>query len=166
MVDVTANDTPLTDESDGIPLKVKLARATRRQKIKALMLVAPLFLFVAITFIYPIALMLVRSTYDPLVGQLMHRTAAVIQDWNGEGLPAEPVWEAFVLDLQETAADKEIGKVALRFNFDLPGTRSLFMASGRKAKRLDVSEITSFREYLVGLDKKWENPEVWGSVAC
>lgn len=164
MVDVTVNEPRLVDVDEGVPLKAKLARATRRQKIRALLLVMPLFLFVAITFIYPIALMLVRSTYDPLVGQLMHRTAEAIQDWDGQGLPDEPVWKALVLDLQETATSKEVGKVALRLNFDLPGWRSIIMGSARKAKKVDPQEVGSFRDYLLDLDGKWERPEIWGSL--
>ena len=35
--------------SDGLPLEVSLKKAERRNKIKALLLVAPLFLFLLIT---------------------------------------------------------------------------------------------------------------------
>ena len=41
--------------ADGTPLKRSLARALRRQKMRALLLIAPLLLFVLITFIAPIA---------------------------------------------------------------------------------------------------------------
>ena len=36
--------------ADGTPLQVSLARVLRRQKLRALLLVAPLFIFIFITF--------------------------------------------------------------------------------------------------------------------
>ncbi|HSF91147.1 MAG TPA: ABC transporter permease, partial [Paracoccaceae bacterium] len=47
--------------ADGTPLKKSLARALRVQKMRALMLIAPLLLFILLTFIAPIADMLFRS---------------------------------------------------------------------------------------------------------
>ena len=41
--------------ADGTPLKLSLRRALRAQKLRALLLVAPLLLFVVITFVLPIA---------------------------------------------------------------------------------------------------------------
>ncbi|MDG2066713.1 MAG: ABC transporter permease, partial [SAR324 cluster bacterium] len=41
--------------ADGTPLKISLARAQRRSKIVAFMMVFPLLLFITIAFIGPIA---------------------------------------------------------------------------------------------------------------
>ena len=46
--------------ADGTPLRVSLARALRRQKLRALLLVAPLFGFIFVTFLIPIGDMLFR----------------------------------------------------------------------------------------------------------
>ena len=51
--------------ADGRPLKASLGRALRRQKIRALLLIAPLLLFIMITFIIPIGQMLFRSVEKP-----------------------------------------------------------------------------------------------------
>jgi putative spermidine/putrescine transport system permease protein len=53
--------------ADGTPLKVSLARAVRKSKTKAALLVAPLLLFLVITFIVPIFEMLTRSVSNPEV---------------------------------------------------------------------------------------------------
>ena len=53
--------------ADGTPLRVSLARALRRQKIRALLLVAPLLLFISITFLIPIGDMLFRSVENNIV---------------------------------------------------------------------------------------------------
>ena len=79
---------------DGIPLKTKLARATRRQKIRALLLVAPLFVFILFTFLISIGMMLTRSVSSPNFGVIMHRTADALVSWNGQGIPEEPAWKA------------------------------------------------------------------------
>ena len=51
----------LIQADDGIPLKTKLARAERMRKLGAFALVAPLFLFLMVTFISPIFSMLSLS---------------------------------------------------------------------------------------------------------
>ena len=60
--------------ADGTPLRVSLARALRRQKIRALLLVAPLLLFISITFLIPIGDMLFRSVENNIVA-----------DWDKKG---------------------------------------------------------------------------------
>ncbi len=167
MVDATANDPQIVNEpqvADAGTLKAQLARATRRQKLMALGLTAPLVLFVLISFVYPIGAMLVRGFYDTQVQQILPNTAKVIGNWNGEGLPDEEVWEAFVQDMQVGAQEKTIGKFALRLNFVLPGTRSLVMSSARKVKRADLSEVENFQEYLTDIKEKWGEREVWAVI--
>ena len=53
--------------TDGIPLEVSLKRSERKNKIKAFLLVAPLLLFLIITYIFPIGSMLTRSIDDKMV---------------------------------------------------------------------------------------------------
>ncbi|MDB9757903.1 ABC transporter permease, partial [Candidatus Pelagibacter ubique] len=55
--------------SDGIPLEISLKKAERKNKLKALMLVGPLFLFLIITYIFPIGDMLFRSVDDRMITQ-------------------------------------------------------------------------------------------------
>ena len=47
--------------SDGIPLEISLKKAERKNKIRAMLLVAPLFLFILITYLMPIGEMLFKS---------------------------------------------------------------------------------------------------------
>lgn len=146
---------------DGIPLKVKLARATRRSKLRALMLVAPLLVFIFVAFLYPIALMLTRSVISTQFVDAFHRTAVVIAPWDGEGLPAEPVWQAFAEDMKEARENRTVGKAATRFNFEMPGTRSVFTKTARK-----ISKVTEgpYKEAFIAIDKRWDNPKLWGHV--
>jgi putative spermidine/putrescine transport system permease protein len=53
--------------SDGLPLEVSLKKAERKNKLKALALVAPLFLFILIIYVFPIGDMLFRSVDDRMI---------------------------------------------------------------------------------------------------
>lgn len=82
--------------ADGTPLKRSLARALRMQKIRALMLIAPLLLFVLLTFILPIADMLFRSVENKIVSDTLPETVVAVQDWDADSgvTPPAPVFEA------------------------------------------------------------------------
>ena len=67
--------------ADGTPLKKSLSRALRRQKMRALMLIAPLLLFVLITFIAPIADMLFRSVENQIVSETLPLTTEEYGEW-------------------------------------------------------------------------------------
>ena len=60
--------------SDGIPLEQSLRKAERKNKIKAFLLVAPLLLFLLITYISPIAEMFTRSVDDKMVTNMLPKT--------------------------------------------------------------------------------------------
>jgi len=154
------NAGPLTTV-DGTPLKVSLARALRREKLKSLALVAPLFVFIAVSFLLPIADMLWRGIEDPSVSTNLPRTTQEIQNWDSTSgeLPDENVFEALVLDIKEGAKDKLITRVGKRLNYELPGMSSLFRKSQRRVPKLD--DEGPYKETLIKLDKKWGNIETW-----
>ena len=60
--------------ADGRTLKSSLNRALRRQKLRALLLITPLLLFILITFVVPIGQMLFRSVEYQIVGDTIPRT--------------------------------------------------------------------------------------------
>ena len=161
MVDATVQPGEVAATDDGIPLKVKLARATRQQKIKALMLVAPLGFFVLLTFVWPIVEMLTRSVHSPEFSQILHRTTIAIQQWDGEGIPDEAVFAQFALDFKEAGAAKTLGKVATRFNFEVSGTRSLFFGTNRKLKRVEEGP---WKEAFLKINKRWGDRQIWTSI--
>jgi putative spermidine/putrescine transport system permease protein len=53
--------------ADGTPLAASLSRSLRRQKLRALLLIAPLLLFILVTFVFPIGDMLFRSVQNHIV---------------------------------------------------------------------------------------------------
>lgn len=159
MAEITATPEVMTT-ADGTPLKVSLQRAMRRGKIKALLLVAPLFLFILVTFLIPLVDMTFRSVENSLVSTVLHRSTALLADWDEAGgeLPSETVFAAMVADLAEGRESRTIGKVGTRLNYELSGMSSLFRASGRKAQKITAPP---FKEALIKVHKRWSQVEVW-----
>ena len=81
-------------------LKASLKASMRARKARALALVAPLLVFVALVFVGPIGLLLQRSVAVPDTGAALINTAQALADWDGTGLPPEAAWQALVLDLR------------------------------------------------------------------
>lgn len=152
--------------ADGTPLKRSLGRALRRQKIRALMLIAPLLLFVFLTFIMPIASMLMRSVDNEMVGNTLPKTVIAIENWDASSgeLPDETVYAAFADDLIIAVKNKEHTKLGTRLNYEKTGISSLFRKTGRKVKKWDPVADAPFKDKLIEINKGWGDPEVWATI--
>ncbi|MGI9364858.1 MAG: ABC transporter permease [Rhizobiaceae bacterium] len=167
MTDTTlsTSDAPLL-AADGTPLKEKLARTTRRMKMRAFLLTVPLVLFLLISFVLPIGQMLYRSIHNPTGSNVMPNFAAVIKDWDAsQGIPSDDIIEVFVKDMASARKNREVGKtignLATRVNYEIPGSRSLFTKTARRAGR--ITEGPYF-DALVAIDKRWDNPNIWRTL--
>ena len=152
--------------ADGTPLKKSLSRSLRQQKIRALLLISPLLIFIVVAFIMPIVSMLSRSVEDDLASQTLPATVSAIQSWDalsGE-LPDELVYKAFAQDIQNAAKAKVHTKVALRLNYEKSGIASLFKKTARKAKKWDIETDGPFKEKLIKVHKGWGEVEVWQTI--
>ena len=146
--------------ADGIPLKVSLKKAYRREKLSAFLLVAPLLLFIVVTFLIPIVDMLMLSVDNSIVPEILPRTTKNIQTWDphsGE-LPGEEIFEAFVKDLKEAKKNRTHTRVGQRLNYESSGLSSLFRSSGRKIKRI---RRAPFKAALIKIDKRWGELKTW-----
>lgn len=149
--------------ADGVPLKVSLARALRRQKIRALMLIAPLLIFVVISFIAPIADMLFRSVENSIVPDTLPKTVVALQEWDpaSNEAPGEAIYAAMHADLVIAAEQKIHTRVGQRLNYEAPGVSSLFRKTGR---RVDRMEPGNYKEQFLAIDKDWGNVEIWRTI--
>ena len=84
--------------TDGIPLEVSLKKAEKKNKIKAFLLVAPLLLFLIITYVFPIGEMFSRSIDDKMITNMLPKTFKEMEKWDGKELPPEEVFAAFYYD--------------------------------------------------------------------
>lgn len=152
---------PLT--RDGQPLKQSLARALRREKLRALALIAPLLLFVLITFIFPIGDMLYRSVENSIVEETIPGTLVALSDWNSESgeLPDESVFTALADDMMLAQELKIHTRLGSRINYDQPGISSVFRKSGRQIKKL---ENDAAKTAFTALNANWNSPAAWTSL--
>ena len=152
--------------ADGTPLKRSLARALRQQKLRALMLIAPLLIFVLFSFLLPIANMLTRSVENDIVSNTLPLTVVELQNWDSDSgeLPGEEVYAAFVTDMVKAIAAKEHTKLGTRLNYESTGMSSMFRKSGRKIKKLDPEADAPFKDKLIDIDKGWGEVETWREI--
>ena len=97
--------------SDGIPLEESLKKAERKNKLKAVLLVAPLFLFILIVYIFPIGDMLFRSVDDRMITKMLPNTFKAMEQWDGKDLPEEPVYKGLYDDLSILKKTKLLEKL-------------------------------------------------------
>ena len=130
-------------------------------KLRAAGLVLPLLAFIGLTFIAPLATMLVRSVYDPVVADALPGTLALLRQWDGEGMPGEAVYEAAARELVAARAERTLGQVASRVNRVQGGLRSVLTRSARKLQKVREGP---WREAMIGTDGAWGDGQTWHAI--
>lgn len=141
-------------------LKARIEQLVRVKRLRALLLVAPLLVFVTVVFLGPIFLLLQRSVAVPELGAMLPNTARALAVWDGADLPLEPAWTALVGDLRDVQKAGTASKFGLILNQDVSGGRSLVIQAARAADAIHPP----FRYSLVSLDARWADPAVWGTL--
>ncbi|MGD9865600.1 MAG: ABC transporter permease [Pseudodonghicola sp.] len=161
MTDSAAPGPMLT--ADGTPLKRSLNRALRLQKLRALALIAPLLIFVLITFLAPIADMLFRSVENDIVADTLPETVVALRSWDIDSPepPAEAVFNGFYIDMVLAEEKKEHTRLGTRLNYEQPGFSSLFRKIGRGVGKFDTDVYT---KQFVALDAGWKDPATWAAM--
>ena len=147
--------------SDGIPLELSLKKAERKNKLRALLLVAPLFLFLLITYVFPIGDMLFRSVDDRMITQMLPNTFKSLEKWDGKELPGEETYEAFYKDFYPLAINKESGKLYQRLNYEKSGFSSGLKTTNRKIKNFEQG---NYKEQFMKAHKIWKDVEYWTAM--
>ena len=147
--------------TDGIPLEVSLKKAERKNKIKAFLLVAPLLLFLLITYVFPIGDMLMRSVDDKMVTNMLPKTFKAMKSWDGKELPPEEVFEAFYLDYKLLIEEKTFGKLSTQLNYTKNGFKTILKKLQRKMKKFEEG---NYKEQIMAVHPRWENVEYWRAI--
>ncbi len=158
MAQMTETAGPMITTTDGTPLKLALARATRRSKLRAFLLVAPLLVFIVLTFIVPILDMLTRSVSNTEVQTAIPETAALLAEWDGRDLPPEAVFASMVRELSDGDRRRDVSRMAARLNYEDGGFRSLLNKTQRQAARIKAGP---YREAMIAVDKDWGETRTW-----
>jgi putative spermidine/putrescine transport system permease protein len=147
--------------SDGLPLEISLKKAERRNKIRAVLLVAPLFLFILIIYVFPIGEMLFRSIDDRKISEMLPKTFTAMEKWDAKDLPEEPVYAALYEDLSYLKKNKTYGQIIARLNYEKSGFSSLIKKTVRK---LNKFEQGNYKEQFINVHKKWGQMEYMGAL--
>ena len=146
--------------TEGIPLKVSLQKAERRNKIRAILLVAPLLFFILFTFLIPIGDMLLRSVDDSHINTVFPKTFEEYKKWDRQDLPSEELYKTMFFEVKESEG-YAIGKASTRMNYAKSGWKSLLKKSKRKFKKIEEGP---YKEQMIAIDKKWADMEYWKAI--
>ena len=147
--------------TDGVPLSISLKKAERKNKIKAFLLVAPLLLFLLITYVFPIGDMLFRSIDDRMVTNMLPKTYKAMEKWDGKDLPEEEVFEAFYLDYKKLVEEKTFGKLATQLNYEKNGFKSILKKLKRKMKKFEEG---NYKEQIISVHKRFADVAYWQAM--
>ena len=130
---------------------------TLSPRLRALILIAPLLLFLGLFFAWPLFTVLTQAVSDPAVSQVLPRTSAEIGDWDGEGVPAPEIQAAFRADIVAGTNEMAMGDVTRRLNSSKSGFRSLMgktITAVRENPDIDLAEV----------DKRWADGAYWKAI--
>ena len=152
-----------------LQLKRDLQRAERRKKGLALALIAPLFMFLLITFIVPIGFLLERAVENPEVADALPNTVLALTHWDRTTLPPDVAFAALARDLMVARERQLVGALARRINTAVPGARSVIMRTARAMPLRAAGDAPmrddETRRALIALDSQWGQLPFWHAVA-
>lgn len=144
--------------ADSTPLRIKLQRVERRRKLRALILVLPLLLFILVGFVFPIGRMMFNAIHEDTLLRNMPQTIAALSAWDGKDLPDESVYAALAADLKQAYAEGKAGVIGTRMNYELPGASSEVTSSARKVSKLDGGP---YKTAMIDISPLWGRTAVW-----
>ena len=121
------------------------------------MLIGPLFVLVVASFVVPLLITLYTAIGNPELRETLPRTTAAVRAWDGTGLPPEDAYAAIAAELAAAQENQTIGPLSRRLNFEQTGLRALLLKTARAKDTL----ASPYKDALVALDPRWEDPELW-----
>src|ERR1700758_806123 len=126
----------MTITADPVPestnkLKRELKAAEAKKRAMALLLIAPLAIFLLLIFVVPIGALLTRAVQNPEIATALPHTVDALRDWNRKSPPADAAYAALAADLTANNDGEVLGALARRLNTEIPGYRSLAAKTAR-----------------------------------
>jgi putative spermidine/putrescine transport system permease protein len=146
-----------------------LRRAGSRRRWTAIMLTLPLLVFLLVTLLVPIGALLVRGVENPEVARSLPLTGEALARWDRKSEPPPAAFAAIAQDLGQLDEGSQAGALARRLNSEVPGGRSLIMATYRAAvgdwKEQPHAGDAQMRERMLALDPRWAELPYWQAIA-
>ena len=130
-------------------------------RLRAGALVAPLALFIGVTFLAPLVTMLVRSVHDPVVAAALPDTLAALRAWDGAGAPPEAAFAAAARELTAAREQRTLGQIATRVNRVQGGLRSVITRSVRRLRGVEADALPAA---LAAADPAWGEASTWRAL--
>ena len=130
-------------------------------RLRAGALVAPLALFIGVTFLAPLVTMLVRSVHDPVVAAALPDTLAALRAWDGAGAPPEAAFAAAARELTAAREQRTLGQIATRVNRVQGGLRSVITRSVRRLRGVEADALPAA---LAAADPAWGESSTWRAL--
>ncbi len=124
-------------------------------------LVAPLLLFIIVSFLGPVIMMLARGVTDHELAAAWPRTAAALRQWDGPGLPDDALARTLAPEILASRRAGNLNRVANRLNYDIVGSRSLVYATADALER--GTPVRAVGD-LARIDPRWGDPSVWAAM--
>ena len=129
--------------------------------LRAAALMAPLLLFLTLTFVVSLSDMLYRSVDNRFIPHTLSHTMSALRQWDGAGIPQEPTFVALYADLQAAHKQRTSGKLANRLNYSYSGARSVIVQTVRRLNTIDSPTAAAFG----AINADWLDPALWRVIA-
>ncbi|HLX02217.1 MAG TPA: ABC transporter permease [Trinickia sp.] len=150
-------------------LKRELKAAEARKRTMALLLVAPLAIFLLLIFVVPIGALLTRAVQNPEIATALPHTVDALRGWDRKSPPADAAYAALAADLTVNQDGEVLGALARRLNTEIPGYRSLAAKTARAMPLNDDAghalPPAQIRAKLLELDSRWGDVAYWQAIA-
>lgn len=129
----------------------------KHQRLKAAVLVAPMILFLALFFIWPLWTMMVTSVQGGAVREVFPNTALVLGTWDGQGELPAAAQDAVVQDLREEIPADKLGDTVRSLNSQYAGFRTLLPRTARVVREAGSAAPVKLED----IDPRWNDRGLW-----
>ena len=131
---------------------------TPAKTFRSLLLIAPLFFFIIVFFLWPLGVMMKQAVSDTAVLRVLPQTSAVMAQWDGQSAPSPEMQRALIADLQGATDQQAVGDMVRRLNSAQSGFRTLM------SKTLAAVAKNEPGLDLLAVDKRWAQPPYWRAI--
>lgn len=149
---------PSGGNEENSTLKQQLWLAQKAYKKRSLLLIAPLFLFIVVSFLFPITSILGKSVSNPELRDNMPQTIAAMRLWSGNDVPDEAVFRALVGDLRDARSSGKLSTITKRLGYEGAEYRTLIT---RTLRKLPVEGSSDIRAQLIREQPMWGELATW-----
>lgn len=129
------------------------------QRLRSLLLLAPLLAFMICFFAAPLVTMMTSAVSDPVATNALPRTARALKRGDHGAVPTPSQQAAFVADIRALTNDEQFGDLVRRLNSAQSGFRSLL---GKTRRILGTS---AGNVDLAAIDPRWSEVSYWTTIS-